>query len=191
MSDDVKNTENELSAELQEALKKLNLNDTDWARALSPEEILYLLSQCPFLQIVSTGEVQALEEPEFITAKSGWKIHYYGNAMSSSPGELLFKSSDFRQDDGGESGKSGRGTIVKQAFDTAADMIAFAQKRGWRGVHIVDGHPLMVWAAWMQAQDDAYSITGYTPDEKEIKKRERLKRSEIEDLLRVGRKPIF
>jgi hypothetical protein len=172
--------------DIQQSLEKLNLQHTDWARELTAEDILYLLDHCPFLQIVSTGESTLLPEPEFITAKSGWVIHHYGDAMSSSPGELLFAGGDFRLllDDGDSDGgmiNPGKGTLIKQAFDTAADMIRLAQTLKWRGVQIVDGHPLMQWAAWMQAEDDAYPITGFEPTEKDRQKRERVKRSDVED----------
>ncbi|AAO91248.1 CBU_1754 family Dot/Icm T4SS effector [Coxiella burnetii] len=188
----------EVSEEIEEALKKLHLDDVDWARALSPHEILYLLDRCPFLQIVSTNEIEAFSETKFITAQSGWTIHHYGEAMSSSPGPLLFQGGDYRilgDDDEGDDGEGGtivnpgKGTIVKQAFTTAAEMIALAQKSGWRGVRIIDGHPLMQWAAWMQATDDAFHLEGYEPDEKARKKRERVKRSEVEDQLKINVKP--
>ena len=45
MADDEKR---EVSEEIEEALKKLHLDDVDWARALSPNEIFYLLDGCLF-----------------------------------------------------------------------------------------------------------------------------------------------
>lgn len=178
----------DLPAEIQARLEKLNIGDVDWARGLSPEEILYLLNRCPFLQIVSTGNAEPLPEPKFITAKSGWTIHHYGDAMSSSPGELLFKSSDFRklfETEDETIANPGKGTLVKQAYDTAAEMVKLAQEFHWQGIKIVDGHPLMMWAAWMQATDDAFSLEGYDPEEKDIEKRERVKRSDVEDQLQI------
>ncbi len=45
----------------------------------------------PFLQILSTEpEFPEVIVPKFYTAISGWDIHYYGAAMSSSPGKYLF-----------------------------------------------------------------------------------------------------
>ncbi len=116
--------------------------------------------------------------------------------MSSSPGQLLFAGGDFRllleDEDGSDGGiiNPGKGTLVKQAFDTAAEMIRLAQQFQWRGVEIVDGHPLMQWAAWMQTEDDAYPMTGFNPTDKGSTKRERVKRSVIEDQVLSERRTL-
>lgn len=186
-----------LPEDIQQSLEKLNLQNVDALRSISVEEILYLLDRCPFLQIVSMGQALPFEEPQFITAKTGWVIHHYGDAMSSSPGELLFGGGDFRillnddDDDGGDTGivNPGKGTIIRQAFDTAGEMIALAKQLGWAGVKLVDGHPLMMWAAWMQATDEGYPLEGYEPSEKDRKKRGRIKRSQQEDRLRADKRP--
>jgi len=187
----------DLSKEVEASLKKLHIKDVDILKPLRPEELLYLLDHCPFLQLIARGDSLPLENPEFITARSGWAIHNYGDAMSSSPGELLFAGGDFRislNDDAGDNSESGpintgKGTIVKQAFDTAAEMIEFAKKLGWAGAQLIDGHPLMAWAAWMKASDEHFSLEGYEPTEKDLKKRERVKRSEIQDLMQTDFRP--
>ena len=191
----LQNDENnpDASKEIEASLKKLNVEDVDILRSLTPEEILYLLDHCPFLQMIALGDQLPSEAPEFITARSGWVIHNYGDAMSSSPGKLLFAGGDFRtllndEDDGGAT-NSGKGTLVKQAFDTAAEMIEIAKKLGWAGAQLIDGHPLMMWAAWMKASDEHFGIEGYQPTEKDQKKRERVKRSEIEDLMQTDFRP--
>jgi hypothetical protein len=171
-----------------EGLQKLGLQPSVWERPLTPEELQYLIDHCPFLQMVSTNIIDPLEEPAFFTAKSGWVVHYYGDAMSSSPGHCLFARgfSEGDDDDDGAGG-AGLGTIWKQAFDTAAEMVAYAKAHGWRGVHVIDGHPLMQWAAWMKASDEGLAVEGYTPSEQALHKRQRVKRSEVEDYkLRQG-----
>ena len=185
-----------LPEDIEASLEKLNLQDIDALRSLSPEEIIYLFDHCPFLQLVSTGNAAPLDTPTLITAASGWTIHHYGDAMSSSPGSLLFAGGQFRilLDDDDDDGGSGiinpdKGTIVKQTFDTAAEMIALAQQFGWAGVKLIDGHPLMLWAAWMKASDEAYPLEGYEPTKKDRKKRERIKRSDIEDLAQMKIRP--
>ena len=116
------------------------------------------------------------------------QIHNYGDAMSSSPGHLLFGGGDYRinleedeDDEGSGVVNPGKGTIWKQAFDTAAEMVSLAKESGWSAVNIVDGHPMMKWAAWMQAADEHLGVDGYTPTEKDLLRRERVKRSEIDD----------
>lgn len=183
-----------LDQQITQSLKKLNIDDINWGRyEITPEELLYLLDHAPYLQMVSTGTGSpTLPEPELITARSGWTIHHYGDAMSSSPGALLFSGGYFPihdDEDGRGASGDGRGTIRKQAFDTAADMIALAKRMGWSGVHVVDGHPSMEWAAWMAAQDQGMSLAGYTPSEKDMKKRERVKRSEMEDRAKLDSHP--
>lgn len=178
-----------IEARDQETLEKLGLGEIDWNRPVTPEEIQYLLAHWPFLQMVSTGGTPSLDEPQFYTAKSNWVIHLYGDAMSSSPGELLIGGGDYRvllgeAETAGELINPGKGTIWKQAFDTAQKMIELAQQKfQWPGVNIVDGHPVMKWAAWMKAMDDGFPFEGYQPSENDYAKRERIKRSEVEDQL--------
>ncbi|WP_423063397.1 hypothetical protein [Candidiatus Paracoxiella cheracis] len=190
MTDDHKEP---LSDDIQEALKKLNLEDVDFLRPLTPDDVLYVLSRCPFLQMVSLGDSEPLPDVELITAKSNWIIHHYGDAMSSSPGKYLFQGGDFRlklkdndDDDGGDGDggivNPGKGTIWKQAFDTAQEMMALAQKLGWTRVKIVDGHPIMQWAAWMYAQDEKMHLEGYEPDQEAHDKRRRFKRTDVEEM---------
>lgn len=193
MADDTKDS---ISAEIEKTLSKLDL-DIGLLRPITDDDILYLLDRCPFLQIVSSGSAAPLPEVELLTAKTNWVIHYYGDAMSSSPGKLLFQGGDFHillqddddDDDGGGPINPGKGTIWKQAFDTAQEMMALAQKLGWAGVKIIDGHPFMQWAAWMYAQDEQMNLEGYEPDKEAHNKRRRIKRSEIEDLAQVDIHP--
>lgn len=165
-------------------IKNLDLDNLKWERYITPQDILYLVNRCPFLQIVSLSEVESFTKPKFIIAKSGWVIHHYGEAMSSSPGPLLFGDVSNRNDNG-----VGKGTLVRQAFDTATDMILLAQRSGWSGVRVVDGHAMMIWAAWMQASDNDFLLEGYEPDKKAYEKRKRVKRSEIQDQLQGNVQP--
>lgn len=181
MSDDIE--------DIQQALeKKLLLPKVKWGRPITHEDIAYLLAHCPFLQIVNVnaGESDSLPKPRLIRARSGWIIHYYGDAMSSSPGEWLLGGGDFRMLLGDQAQNTaiinpGKGTIHKQAFDTAQEMIELVKQYGWPGIRIVDGHPSMRWAAWMKATDEEMSLTGYAPTPEEEEKRALLKRPPEED----------
>lgn len=167
-----KNTAENLETEARQALRELGIENIDWKRRITAAEVLYLLDQCPFLQITDTALAVATEiQPlKLIEAKSGWKIHDYGNALSSSPGELLFGK---QKDD--DEGGGGAGTIVNQAVITAFEMVELAKQHGWTGIQLVDGHPLMAWAAWMQALDSGLEIEGYTPTANDHSKRRRIK----------------
>ena len=59
----------------------------DWARAIKPDEVLYLLDHCPFLQLVNPeGGIPEVAKVQLITVESsGWDIQYHEDAMSSSP----------------------------------------------------------------------------------------------------------
>ncbi|MDF1759998.1 MAG: hypothetical protein P1U40_05645 [Coxiellaceae bacterium] len=158
---------------------------------IKPLDILYLFDKFPFLQIVDTRvEVDPPTEPAFITAdRSGWTIYDYGNAMSASPGLLLWGGGDFTIPEEGEKGgeiiNPGKGTIVNQAYETAVEMIRIADERGWEGLLIVDGHPLMQWAAWVEAYDRGFVVEGFEPSEKDFAKRRLIRRNkEDEEQLR-------
>lgn len=168
----------------------LSLPQIDWSGPIKREDVLYLLNRYPFLQIISTEPAFDTEmEPKFVQANSGWTIHDYGDAMSASPGELLY--SDYSQqlktlekkedEDEGEGGKGGRGvigkgTIINQAFMTAQQMIAIAIEKGWPGVELVDGTELMKWAAWMAAEDNNLTLTGFEPSEADRERRVRIRK---------------
>ncbi len=46
-----------------------------------------------------------------------------------------------------------KGQLIKQTYDTMYDMVELAMKRGWAGIEIVDGTPIMKWAAWAIAKE--------------------------------------
>lgn len=158
------------------------------------EDILYLLNRYPYLQIISTDpQFPPVIEPKFIKAKSGWIIHDYGAAMSSSLGQDLLGSGnpepfplplENTEDEGGSDiGELiGGGTIVNQAFHTAQQMILIAMEKGWPAVDIISGTAIMQWAAWMAAEDHQYNIGGYVPSMQDIAKRERIVKARSEQV---------
>jgi hypothetical protein len=159
--------------------KGLPISRIDWNGPIKHEDVLYLLGRYPFLQIISTDpNFTADTEPKFISAHTGWTIHDYGDAMSTSLGPLLF--GNYSEEDG-ESGSgstelnAGKGTVVNQAVMTAQEMIALAIQKGWPGVEIIAGTSLMQWAAWMMAEDNKLTVTGFEPTEKDKQKRERIR----------------
>lgn len=191
-----KNTPDNLDQIMQDAAKKLDL-DIDILRSVSAKELLYLIDHCPFLQITDTAMKSISDEPvKIITAESGWDIHDYGDAMSSSPGRFLFGGGDYRilskeDEEGGEGGSvlnAGKGTIYKQAFDTAVQMVEVALQNGWQGVHVVDGHPNMIRAAWITADRLGMVLEGHEPTQEDIVVRDRLNLTEGD--LEILRKEI-
>lgn len=166
---------------IQEASKKLHI-DIDVLREISPEEVQYLLDHCPFLQIV--GPEMALEKEAFklIQSESGWDIHDYGDALSSSPGRFIFGGGNFRihlddedeEGGGGDVINPGKGTVVNQAWVTAGEMMTIAHERGWNFITIVDGHRIMKRAAWIKATELGITVDGFEPTLEDERIRERV-----------------
>lgn len=140
-----------LDKNIENIAEKLNV-DIDWLREISPQEILYLVDRCPFLQIVTADPEIYGQEVEILSAKTDWKIHFYGDAMSSSPGELLFNEAIH-----------GKGTIFKQAWDTSVEMLEIARDHQWKNITAADGHPLMLRALWINAEKMGLNVIGFTP----------------------------
>jgi hypothetical protein len=165
------------------------------------QDVLYLLSRYPFLQLVNINAAFPEEiHPKFVNSESGWVIHDYGDALSASPGELLFgdysqtlatakaKTKKIKKEEdegGGETGVEiviDKGTVVNLAVITASDMIALAMEKGWAGAEIIAGTALMQWAAWMAAEDFGFKLEGYVASRLDKEKRERiLKQRAIEE----------
>lgn len=175
-------------AEWQKTLRRLGLGEIDVTN-VNANDIMYIADHWQFLQIVeSSGNKPSLEKPELITAKSGWTIINYGDAMATSPGKFLFGGGYFRISSGDDDDEGGgivnpkKGTIFKQAFDSAAEMIQLAKEFGWNGVQIVDGHPYMQRAAWVEACRIGVRLDGYKADITAEKTRRRIVSATIDEM---------
>jgi hypothetical protein len=200
-------TEDEALAEKerdwQKTLRRLGIDGVSDIREVKASDILYLAKHWQFLQVVDSGGDQiTLEKPVLFTAQSGWTIIDYGDAMATSPGKFLFGGGYFRiraaDDDEDEGGSGivnpGHGTVIKQAFESAMEIIQRAKEKGWQGVQIVDGHPDMQRAAWVEACRIGVRLDGYTPDVAAEKTRRRIVSETIDEMFsalgekkRVGR----
>jgi len=173
----------------------LDLKEATIFRPVTHKDVDYLCNKYPFLQMVNIeAKFEGEITPKFITSQSGWTIHDYGNAMSASPGEFLFGGGNYKafleeilkgeikEEEGGKGGvggvNPGKGTIVKQMFDTAVEMVKLAIKK-WPGIEIIDGTNLMKWAAWLAAKEKDYTLEGFDPEEEDIKKYERVTKHKL------------
>ena len=184
-----------LQQAIDQAKERLKEADaSNWSYEISPDEVEALLNRLPFLQITNADlEVEYEREVTFIRSKSGWLMHDYWDALAASPGEHMYNLDMIDADDEDGSGRSGVGmppgvgTIIKQAFDTAEQMVALAKQRNWKAVYIVDGHRRMKWATWVAAQAAGIEVIGFEPNEKERDRLYRLRRNEEAiDKLRIG-----
>lgn len=180
--------EEKQETEWEKTLSRLGLQPPDVA-TVSNSDILYLLERWQFLQVVeSGGKIPPLDEPKILTAKSGWNIINYGDAMATSPGKWIFRGGYFQwtenEDDEGDGGivNPKRGTIHKQAFDSACEIIQLAQEFNWRGVQIVDGHPNMQQAAWVEACRIGVRLDGFVPDVEAEKQRRRIVSASLDEM---------
>ncbi|MFA6409706.1 MAG: hypothetical protein WCW01_05990 [Gammaproteobacteria bacterium] len=198
----------------------LSLPSADVFRNVTSEDVANLLNLYPFLQMVSTTALfVGGMVPSFVKSRSGWTIHDYGDAMSSSLGYDLYKAGEYtdmalldklfaenleaeqrrktresnedktEQASGEDVNVEAKplGTIVKQAYDTASEMVEIAYYKGWKGIQIIAGSPVMQWAAWSAAQDYELEVLGFTPDKIAELKRRRVKT--VPELL-VDRKSV-
>ena len=173
-----------LKQSIERSKQKL-LQQEDWLGDFSPEEIEAIMGRVPFLQICdSDTEVEFEESVSFIRASSGWLMHDYVHALAASPGEHMYNTDMVDEEDETGTGRSGVGmppgvgTIIKQGFDTAMQMVELAKKRGWHGVYIVDGHRRMKWAAWVAAMQLGVTVYNFEPTERERDRLSRLRRNE-------------
>ena len=180
-----KDNHDDFEAQIKLAQERFNL-ELDYLRYISPEEMLWLLDHCPFLQVVNPNAVsEDTKAVEIIRAESGWPIHDYGDAISSSPGPLIFGGGFFRissdeDDEGGGIVNPGKGTLIKQSFDTAFTIAEMAARRGWLTINIIDGHPRMERALWIRAEQLGLTVEGFEPDERDEKVRDLIEKSDAE-----------
>ncbi|PIZ04666.1 MAG: hypothetical protein COY58_02625 [Gammaproteobacteria bacterium CG_4_10_14_0_8_um_filter_38_16] len=178
-------------AEWKKTLQRLGLGEVDVTQ-VSADDVLYFAERWQFLQVVESGGLkQHLDTPELIEAKSGWTIVHHGDAMATSPGKWIFRGGYFQfteneneEDDDGSGGimNPKKGTFYKQAFDSATEIIQLAQQFGWAGVQIVDGHPNMQRAAWIEACRIGVRLDGYVPDVAAEKTRRRVVSQTLEEM---------
>lgn len=143
---------------------------------ITQQELANILQKYAFVQIFNPEALGDNSDIRFIRSRSGWLILNYGNAMSTSPGEMLYYHGTYTTDEEGSLQRicSGLGTNTMQIINTAADMVRIAKEEKWPSIHIVGGHPLATWGIWKSAMDLDMAITGYTPDEEDKAKYQRI-----------------
>ena len=63
---------------------------------------------------------------------------------------------------------------------TATQMVEIAKQQGWQGIQFVDGHPLMVRAAWIQAEHLGMTMINFEPSKDDLRVQSRVDMSENE-----------
>ena len=159
-----------------------------WERPVTPAELQYFKDRWPYIQIVNSGETHGFGSVQLKQAPTGWVIHDYGDAMSSAC-PFPFGCGDFTipvmdglhpPEQAPLESFEGHGTIRKQIVDTARHMIKMAKEQGWAGIDCIEGHPAMLWAAWMAAEEADIPLTGFEPTIKDKERRRRVRLSDEE-----------
>lgn len=165
-------------------------------RDLHEQEIEALLARYHFLQIVNgKAEYSKMTSGSVFTADTGWEVHDFTEAMSTSPGDLILQHNTLAFDaegnvieedeEGSTTGdedptKRGKGTLFLQAYLTAQQLVKQAAERGWGGVIIANGDPYMQRSAWMACEDNGLAYGGFKPSDEDWKHYDRVIRSESE-----------
>lgn len=162
-------------------------------RDISPSDIEYLRSRCPFIQILNIDATfEHYTSVHFIRAKSGWTIQDLDDGLCTSVGSFMFGGADSPSIEDPENKdpdlleefiNAGKGTVIKQAFDTAHEMVEMIKHRWKGGIEIIAGSDLMKWALWVAAEEQKLKLIGYEASEKEKEKRIRLNRLEAQRAL--------
>lgn len=153
-------------------------------RAITAADVEYIRSRCPYIQILNMDATfENFVKVNFITAKSGWIIQDLDDGLCSSIGSYLFggaaspKIEDIENKDAALLKKfvnAGKGTVVKQTFDTAQEMVEMIKSRWPGGIEIISGSDLMKWSLWVGCQQHNINVVGYVPTEEDKRKRLRL-----------------
>ena len=121
----------------------------------------------PFLQLVNVNAIFTEETTiNFVTASTGWIIHDYGEAISTSaphdakPKKKDGSSSGDAGSSGGGSGSSGIGSQIITVSEIA-DLIA---EKGWAAVELIAGTKMMQRFIWIESKKYGFDISGYSPD---------------------------
>lgn len=151
--------------------------DIDWTADIRQSDIEYLTQRMPYLVLRNPQATTfKREEAKNIVSRTGWVIKDYGDTLQVSPGERLFADknsfSDVSETEGeGEADfKPGAGTIIRQAFISAYEMVDIALEN-WGAVGFYEGSDLMAFAAWMACMDQQQDLFNYEPDAEAAKKR--------------------
>ena len=163
------------------------------SRAISASDIEYLRSRCPYIQILNIDATfEHYTSVHFIRAKSGWTIQDLDDGLCTSVGSFMFGGSDSPAIENPENKdpdlleefiNAGKGTVIKQAFDTAHEMVDLIKTRWKGGIEIIAGSDLMKWALWVAAEENKLKLIGYEPTEEHKQKRVRLNRLEAQRAL--------
>lgn len=165
-------------------------------REISAKDVKHLLDRRPYLQIANSGESElGICDPVVKKTDTGWTMHDYFDAISAGPGDFLdevYIPSRSPKEEGGEGSgvgeakppeeTQGAGTLKKQSFETAAELVAMVKERGWEGINMASDNEFMLWATWVAGQENGIATSGFEPSDQQKEKYDRIKRAKDQGL---------
>ena len=129
--------------------------------SLTAFDIKYICNNFyPFLQVINSDAVFSEEtKVNFVPASTGWTIHDYGEAISTSAP----KNSD------------GNSRILAQ-YQTMADVATLIAAKRWAAVELISGTQKMQSFLWIELKRYDLELKGYEPSDNDKKLSERLKK---------------
>lgn len=155
------------------------------SRPVSHDDLVYLSNHIyPFIQLVNTNPTYSGEmNVKFITASTGWVIHDYGDAISTSIPHDLKKATKTgnAKDDEGKGGEGGEGggagtASVGQQVRTSEEIAALVKEKGWPAVEFIAGTQAMQRYLWAAAEEKNIKVEGFKPSETDKKYAERVRK---------------
>lgn len=162
----------------QKKEERLELPVQLWS-PITHEDVEYVCNYFyPFLRLanVSGNAGGSSLNPSFILLPNNWVVYDYINSLCTAVPHFYRKDihgvSQEKQEKITETGDEtgGEGTIVKQQFDAAFEIMNIAKERGWTAVQIIDGTQLIKFYAWIAAQELGISLEGFMPTDAERKR---------------------
>lgn len=147
-------------------------------RPVTKDDLVYVSNHIyPFIQLVNsnpsyTGGMKV----KFITASTGWVIHDYGDAISTShPHTYKIKQKDAKTDDSGEGGEGTAG--AGQQVRTTTEIAALIKEKGWAAVELIAGSKAMQRYLWMAAEEQNIKVIGYKPSDDDKRCADRVRKA--------------
>jgi len=135
------------------------------------------LASCyPYLEICNADYpfIDQGTEPKVIENSNGWRIFDFGSVLVSSASELQQRQRYPRpgailpygvldDEEDGDEGGGGYGTIVNQYAAIAEHIITLAMQKDWPGAEIISGYYPMQRMAWIFSRERDYTLKGFDP----------------------------
>lgn len=165
-----------------------------YARPLTDEELTFLLSQYPFLDLCHPDfdfetETLPVEPTKVWYTDSQWCVQELGSQrLLCGPGNRRLGrhptvNAQIEKSDGDEGGRGGNrrraeerdwGTLQQRGIVAVEDLLSCIHQKGWGGFRIITGHEVLQRAAWMLAEEYQLAAQDFYPSDEDEQQRQRV-----------------